>query len=169
MRFPYYIENYIAEIKMNILIVSRQIGSQKATFYSTSLQFGTINVTYFKLFSNKGFKHNFGINRYLFGESNSGHLCLNGITSLLLKCRIETCDQNYILFKINDSLVSRIYFDNLLLGMDYTCYGMGANCPKGTFFNENTFRCDPCSSGCSTCNSLGTCSSCFFSNVTALS
>ena len=51
--------------------------------------------------------------------------------------------------------------------MDTICYGIGVDCPLGTFYNATSLSCDPCSQGCNTCDTNGACSSCAKSNSSA--
>ena len=51
--------------------------------------------------------------------------------------------------------------------MDTICYGIGVNCPLGTFYNATSLSCDSCSQGCNTCDNNGVCSSCAKSNSSA--
>ena len=126
---------------------------------------GRFNFSHLQSYTTK-FQNNLGVNQSLFGESTSSHLCLHGITALFLDCPLNTCKSNYFLFEMKDNLVKSISFGkDELVGMETTCYGIGASCPKGTFFNESALQCDPCSQGCSACNSLGACSTCTLSTT----
>ena len=66
VRVPYYQDNDVLNVKMNVLIVAEQLGNQSATFYSTYTQFGDFTYSTIDHYS-PHFINNFGINTTAFG------------------------------------------------------------------------------------------------------
>ena len=100
VRMPYYLDNDILSVKVNVLIVSKQIGSQNASFYSTYSQTGSFKYSSVSSYSYQ-FTYNFGLNASQFGEPTSGYRCINGLTSLFLNCPYKTCKVNSFLLGMN--------------------------------------------------------------------
>ena len=110
VKVPYYQDNDVLNVKMNVLIVAQQLGSQSAIFYSTYSQMG--DFTYGSISSySPYFTYNLGINTTAFGESTSGQRCLHGFTYLFLYCNIGYSSRiNSGLFTINGTQVTGVTF-----------------------------------------------------------
>lgn len=108
VKVPYYQDNDVLNVKMNVLIVAKQLGSQNATFYSTYSQLGDFTYGTISNYS-PYFTYNLGINTTDFGESTSGQRCLHGLTYLFLDCnRGYSSRTNSGLFTISGTMVTGV-------------------------------------------------------------
>ena len=126
IRVPYYQDNDIETIKVNILIVSQHIGNETANFYSAYAQDGSFSYSTIVAYS-KHFSTNFGINSSLYGlpPTNSTH-CILGLRYLFLNCTIgHNSQHNSFLFHYNGSeTISISYSAAEILRADVVCYGI---------------------------------------------
>ena len=71
IRIPYYVDVDIIEVKMNIVIVTKQFGAQLGTFYALYSQVGSFSYSTVRSYDEE-FYYNFGLNTTRFGASTSG-------------------------------------------------------------------------------------------------
>lgn len=155
IKVPYYIDNDLESVKMNILIIAKQTSSFHVNVYSTYSQNGIFKYSTIDHLSSR-FSNNLGIDTALFGNPDSGQRCLHGLTYIFLFCNIgESSRANKCLFNTSSGNITSFSYSRAeVLKVNTICIG---RCPAGTFYNLTSYSCDSCNQGCSSCDQCGNC------------